>query len=165
MMRLGVVLAGLAVTVLTLAVSAWAAGPLHEKSTFSGSFTFAAGELCDFNYEQTFTVVDNALIYGDPENPDKVITQETQYVTHTNLDTGYSLSEVDHLVFTFTSADAHFKQVAMFWALRDASGKLVVQQAGQFVFNTDTGEVVTVTPHFDPDFAGVICPALGGNPA
>jgi hypothetical protein len=159
------VLAGLAVTALALAASAWAAGPLHEKSTFSDSFTFAAGELCDFNYVQTFTVVDNTLIFGDPENPDKVITQETQYVTHTNTDTGYSLSEVDHLVLTFTSADARFKQVAMFWALRDASGKLVVQQAGQFAFNTDTGEVVKITPHFDPDFAAVICPALGGNPA
>ena len=154
MMRLRL-LAGLAVTALALAASAWAAGPLHEKSTFSDSFTFAAGELCDFNYVQTFTVVDNTLIFGDPENPDKVITQETQYVTHTNTDTGYSLSEVDHLVLTFTSADAHFKQ----------SGKLVVQQAGQFVFNVDTGEVVKITPHFDPDFGAVICPALGGNPA
>jgi hypothetical protein len=164
-MRIGVVLAGLAVTVLTLAVAASAAGPLHEKSTFSGSVTFAAGELCDFNYEETFTVVDNALIYGDPENPDKVIVQETTYVTHTNLDTGYSLSEVDHVVLTFTSADARFKQVGIFWALRDASGKLVLQQAGQAVFNTDTGEVIKVTPHFNPDFAAVNCPALGGNPA
>jgi hypothetical protein len=164
MIRLGL-LAGLVATVLTMAVSAWAAGPLHEQSTFSDSFTFKKGELCDFKYVQTFTVVDNALIYGDPENPDKVIIQETQYVTHTNVATGYSLSEVDHLVLTFTSADAHFKQVGMFWALRDASGKLVVQQAGQFVFNTDTGETVKVTPHFNPDFAAVICPALGGSPA
>jgi hypothetical protein len=164
MIRLGL-LAGLAVTVLTLSVSAWAAGPLHDKSTFSDSFTFNAGELCDFNYVQEFTVVDNALIYGDPENPDKVLVQETQYVTHTNVDTGYSLSEVDHLALTFTSADAHFRQLGMFWALRDANGRLVVQQAGQLVFNTDTGEVVKVTPHFDPDFAAVICPALGGNTA
>jgi len=164
-MRFVVVLAGLAVSALTLAVSAWAAGPLHVKDTFSGSSTFAAGELCDFNYAETFTVVDNTLVYGDPENPDKVITQETLYVTHTNTDTGYSLSEVDHAVFTFTSADAHFKQVGVFWALRDASGRLVVQQAGQAVFNTDTGEVVKVTPHFDPDFAEVNCTALGGNPA
>jgi hypothetical protein len=159
------VLAGLAVTALALAVSAWAAGPLHEKSTFSDSFTVAAGELCDLNYMQTFTVVDNTLIFGDPENPDKVITYETEYNTHTNTDTGYSLSEVDHIVFTFTSADAHFKQVGVFWALRDASGRLVVQQAGQQVFNTDSGEVVKVTPHFGPDFAAVLCPALGGNPA
>jgi hypothetical protein len=164
MIRLGV-LAGLAVTALMVAVSASAGGPQHEKSTFSGTFRFAAGELCDFNYKQTFTVADNALIFGDPDNPDKVIVQETQQVTHTNRDTRYSLSEVDHLVFTFTSADAHFKQVGIFWALRDASGKLVVQQAGQLVFNTDTGELVKVTPHFNPDFAAVICPALGGNPA
>jgi len=164
MVRLGL-LAGLAATVLTLVVSASAAAPLHVKETFSGSFTFKKGELCDFRYVQSFTAVDNILIYGDPENPDKVITQETQYVTHTNVATGYSLSEQDHLVFTFTSADARFKQVGMFWALRDASGKLVVQQAGQLVFDTDTGEIVKVTPQFNPDFAAVICPALGGNPA
>ena len=150
---------------LTLAVSAWAAGPLHVKDTFSDSVTFAAGELCDFNYVESFTVFDNSLIYGDPENPDKVITQETAYITHTNADTGYSLSEVDHAVFTFTAADARFKQTGLFWALRDASGRLLVQQAGQAVFNTDTGEVVKVTPHFNPDFAEVNCTALGGNPA
>jgi len=159
------VLAGLAVTALALAASAWAAGPLHEKSTFSDSLTFAAGEICDFNYAETFTIVDNVVIFGDPENPDKVIVQETTFITHTNTDTGYSLSEEDHLVLTFTSADARFKQLAMFWALRDASGKLVVQQAGQVVFNTDTGEVVKATPHLNPDFAAVLCPALGGNPA
>jgi hypothetical protein len=144
-------------------VGHWAAA--REESTFSGSFTIPAGEGCDFTYEETFTDVDNTLIFGDPENPDRVITRETEYITHTNADTGYSLSEVDQLVFTFTSADAHFKQVGVFWALRDASGKLLVQQAGQLVFNTDTGEVVKVTPHFNPDFGAVICPALGGNPA
>jgi hypothetical protein len=148
-----------------LAVSAFAAAPLHVEETFSDSFTFNKGELCDFKYVQSFTVVDNILIYGDPENPDKVITQETQYVTHTNVSTGYTLSEEDHLVLTFTSADAQFKQLGMFWALRDAGGKLIVQQAGQLVFNTDTGEIVKVTPHLDPDFAAVICPALGGSPA
>ena len=106
MIRVGL-LAGLVVTVLTLTVSAWAARPLHDQSTFSDSFTFNAGELCDFNYVQEFTVVDNTLVYGDPENPDKVLTQEKQYVTHTNVDTGYTLSEVDHLALTFTLADAH----------------------------------------------------------
>jgi hypothetical protein len=164
MVRLGL-LAGMAAAMLMLAVSASAAAPLHVEETFSDSFTFKKGELCDFKYVQSFTVVDNILIYGDPENPDKVITQETQYVTHTNVSTGYTLSEVDHLVLTFTSADAQFKQLGMFWALRDAGGKLIVQQAGQLVFNTDTGEIVKVTPQLDPDFAAVICPALGGSPA
>ena len=57
-------------------------------------------------------------------------------------------------VFTLAAAGCHFAAIAFF-----------VQQAGQLLFNTDTGEVVKVTPHFDPDFAAVICPALGGNPA
>jgi hypothetical protein len=105
------------------------------------------------------------VIFGDPENPDRVIVQETQYNTHINLDTGYALSEVDHVVSEFTAADSTFKQVGRNWALRDATGRLLVQEAGQIVFNTDTGEVVKVTSHLTTDFAGLICPALGGNPA
>jgi len=33
------------------------------------------------------------------------------------------------------------------------------------VFDTETGELLKVTPAVNPDFAGLICPALGGQPA
>jgi hypothetical protein len=49
--------------------------------------------------------------------------------------------------------------------LRDADGKLVLIQAGQLVVNADTGEIVKLTPSINPDFAAVVCPALGGQPA
>jgi hypothetical protein len=85
--------------------------------------------------------------------------------THTNLDTGYSLTEVDHFTAEFDDGTARYKQVGIFWHLRDPSGKLVVVQAGQSIFDTNTGELLKVTPNNNPDFAAVICPALGGSPA
>jgi hypothetical protein len=38
-------------------------------------------------------------------------------------------------------------------------------KAGQLVVNADTGEIVKLTPSINPDFAAVVCPALGGQPA
>jgi hypothetical protein len=42
---------------------------------------------------------------------------------------------------------------------------LVVVQAGQLLFDTETGELLKFTPNITPGFADVICPALGGAPA
>jgi hypothetical protein len=57
------------------------------------------------------------------------------------------------------------------WHLRDADGRPVTVEAGQirqtFVISDD-GELIitnTFTPGLTPDFAEVICPALGGHPA
>jgi hypothetical protein len=144
------------------APAALADQPTHiVKQTFTGTFSFPAGQLCDFDYLQTFRVVDTGVIFADGSS----VISETEYVTHTNLDTGYTLSEVDHLVFNFDASDAQLMQVGLYWHLRDASGKLVVVHAGQAVFNTDTGELLKFTPNVGPDFAAVICPALGGQPA
>jgi hypothetical protein len=91
--------------------------------------------------------------------------------THTESKTGGvpivpggTLSEVDHFTTEINAVRERIKQVGIFWHLRDPSGKLVVVQAGAFFFDTSTGEI-RVTPNFNPDFASVICPALGGSPA
>jgi len=131
---------------MTGATAAWADTPLHEKSSFSGGETVPAGELCDFTYSLAFTIFENSTIFGDPENPDRVITQSEGHITHTNLDTGVTLTEVDYLVVQFDAADSQFKTVGIQWHLRTANGKLVVVQAGQLVVNTDTGEIVKVPP-------------------
>jgi hypothetical protein len=133
-----------------------AAPPEHFTESFEDSFTIPAGELCDFTYGQVFSGTDDVTIFGD-----RVQVQETLTVAHTNLDTNYTLTENDRLFFTF-SADSE-KHVGVFWHLRDASGKLVVVQAGQLRFD-ETG-LIKFTPNLTPDFAAVICPALGGNPA
>jgi hypothetical protein len=148
------------------APAALADQPTHVvRQTFSNSFSAPAGTLCDFNYQLDVTVVDTVVAFGDPNNPERTVLIETEYNTHTNLDTGYTLSEVDQIVFQFDASDATFKEVGLFWHLRNADGKIVVVQAGQALFNTDTGELLKVTPNFNPDFAAVICPALGGQPA
>jgi hypothetical protein len=138
---------------------------LHMTSSLSGQFDVPAGTFCDFNLREVFAIYDNSVIFGDPDDPDKVITYEEQDVTHINLDTGYTLTEVDHIVFVFTAADAHLEQFALFWHLRNSDGKIVVVQAGIITLNTDTGEVIRFTPGINPDSAAVLCPALGGSPA
>jgi hypothetical protein len=138
---------------------------LHMTSSLSGQFDVPAGTFCDFNLREVFAIYDNSVIFGDPDDPDKVITYEEQDVTHINLDTGYTLTEVDHIVFVFTAADAHLEQFALFWHLRNSDGKIVVVQAGIITLNTDTGEVIRFTPNINPDSAAVLCPALGGSPA
>ena len=94
-----------------------------------------------------------------------MVTQEKQEVTHVNLDTGYALSEIDHEVLVFDASAARFETIGLVWHLRNADGKIVVVQAGLMVIDTNTGELIKVTPHFNPNAAAVICPALGGNPA
>jgi hypothetical protein len=139
-----------------LAPTVAAAAPERFTETFEGEFFAAAGELCDFDYHQVFSGTDHVTIFGD-----RVQVHETLYVAHTNVDADYTLKERDRLYFSFREGSE--KDVGVFWHLRDASGKLVVVQAGQMRF--DENGLVRVTPHIDPDFAAVVCTALGGNPA
>lgn len=135
--------------------AAAAAAPERFTEVFEGDFDFPAGELCDFDYLQTFTGVDHVTLF-----PDRVQVQEHVTVTHTNVDTGYTLTESDSLFFTFYEDSD--KQVGIFWHLRDATGKMQVVQAGLVVADENG---VRHTPNLNPDFADVICHALGGNPA
>jgi hypothetical protein len=162
----GAMLMALSLFVLMAAAStASASRPQHERSSFSASFDFAAGELCDFAYHQDGTAYSNALIWGDLDNPTKVTDHLTQYVTHTNVDTDITLSEVDHFTFFFNARTANAKTIGLFWHLRTTEGKIVVVHAGQWVIDTNTGETVKITPNFNADFAAVVCPALGGHSA
>ena len=139
-----------------LAPVAAAGAPERFTESFEGTNFAPAGELCDFDYSQTFSGTDEVTIFGD-----RVQVQETLAVAHTNMDSNYTLTERDRIFLTF-AADSE-KHVGVFWHLRDASGKMVVVQAGQLRFD-ETG-LIKFTPNIDPDFAAVICPALGGNPA
>ena len=134
-----VLAAGTVLGVLTPAAgstAAWADGPQNVKSTFT---------------------------FENPQPPGAFCDHIAALVTHTNLDTSFTLTEVDHFT-VFTAADGQTKTVGIIWHLRDANGKIVVVQSGQLVISP-TGEIVTVTPAINPDTAAVICPALGGQPA
>jgi hypothetical protein len=159
------ILAAATAAALLLAITAGLAraDPASRHTiSFSGQEVFPAGTLCDFNYEFDITV--NGMFTSAPNGYFTV--QFTEYITHTNLDTGYSLSEVDqvnstnHLGDTFTSA-------GIFTHLRDANGHTVLVLAGEAVFDNATGQVISFTPNsgFDQTFAQIICPALGGSPA
>ena len=152
---------GLLIVALS-ASAASAAKPTHIlKQTFSDSFSAPAGTLCDFNFSQSFTLVDTGVFFDD----DSFVISETAYVTNTNDDTDFSLTEVVHNTLHLDTSKGRFKQAGLFVQLRDPSGKLVVVQAGQLLRDAETGELLKVTPAVNPDFAGLICPALGGRPA
>jgi hypothetical protein len=151
---LALTLGALAIGVLVPVAAA--AAPERFTDSFEDTFVVPAGELCDFEYSQAFSGTDVVTIFED-----RVQVQETLTVAHTNVDTGYTLTENDRLFFTFGVGSE--KDVGLFWHLRDPSGKMVVVQAGQIRF--DESGLVSVTPNLNPDFAAVICPALGGNPA
>jgi hypothetical protein len=145
---------------LAFAAGAGAAKPIHTKfSPTVGPFDFPAGTLCDFHYYETDVLEVNELDYSNGQ----IDVHIAATVVHTNVDTGYTLSETDHYSQTFY-ADGSSKTVGLLWHLRDASGKIVLVQAGQVLFDAN-GVPIKYTPNFNPDFAAVNCPALGGHPA
>lgn len=163
-------LAAAAAAVVLLAIMAGVAGAdpaVHGKSSFPSEVTFPAGTLCDFTYHGAFRTDD--IFTFVPANG-LFTDQETQYNTHTNVDTGYSLTEVDHSNVVFNpvpAPDGHGVLAGIFWHLRDPSGKVVLVKAGDLTFDPVTGDVIRYTPNtvFDKTFAEIICPALGGSPA
>jgi hypothetical protein len=164
--RRAVVLAlTLALPALTAVGGAAAAGPLHLRHVDSDTITVPAGERCDFAYRVTFTDVVHEIIFGDPEDPDRVIVHGKYTVSHTNLETGFTLHEKGVTNAFIYPQQGRGRQVGIFWHLRTPEGKLVVVKAGQVVFTFEGGPL-KVTPHLEPlESPLIICPALGGNPA
>ena len=67
---------------------AWADGPQHVMTTFSFENPQPAGTFCNFNYGEAATVSVDAIIFAGTETDHIAFTD-----THTNLDTGFSLTE------------------------------------------------------------------------
>jgi hypothetical protein len=128
------------------------------KTSISEDTVYLAGAVCDFTYEQAFTA-DITVV----DSPKGELDRVTTYVTHTNVDTGGQLTEVDQN----TSLASSPTEVGIFWHLRDSSGKNVLVKAGYVTIDPATGDIVRYTPNsgFNQTFAQTICPALGGNPA
>jgi hypothetical protein len=137
-----------------------AAAAPEQRGSFHGVFTFKAGEVCDFPYRQVVTV----NFTSKPFTNDKYIEHDQIFVSHTNQATGYTLREHDTQTFIINAKQGVIKTVGVFWHLRNAAGKLLVVEAGQLTFDSNFN-LIKVTPHVNPDFAAVICPALGGAPA
>jgi hypothetical protein len=85
--------------------------PQHVKSTFTFENPQPPGAFCDFNYGEVATVSLDAIIFAGTET-DHIAA----IVIHTNLETGFSLTEVDHFT-AFTAADGQTTAEAGSWAL------------------------------------------------
>jgi hypothetical protein len=148
-----------------MAATAHAARPHHFTGTFSDTFVRPAGEGCDFDQQISFTLVFNDLVFGDLEEPSKVISHVTADVSHTNLDTGYTLTEVDTTVQILDFEAGVGMTMGIIWKLRTPDGKLVFVQVGRATY-TFEGDLLTVTPHLLPlDVAPIVCGLLGGSAA
>jgi len=135
----------------------------EAPTTWTDSFSFELtipGDfpaICDFTYHQAVSVYIQNRMFGDGRLEQRSVVT----TTHTNLSSGYTLTDADR--FNTTSyPDGSQRVVGVWWHLRDASGTLVVHEAGQLVFDPN-GNVIKFTPNINADFAAVICPALGGT--
>jgi hypothetical protein len=152
-LTLGLALAGGGV----LAGAAPADQPATTSVSTSDTYDFAAGSLCTFHFAVTLTLTGTATVFSDRTERHLVVT-----ATHTNVDTGYTLTERDRVNQTMYP-DGTTREEGLHWDLRDASGKLVFVGAGQFTYlNDPVLGLLSATPHVGADGAAVICPALGG---
>jgi hypothetical protein len=134
----------------------------HLSFPVSGDQVFPTGTLCNFNEEDSFTgTVTFTLANGVFAEHDSL------YVTHTNLDTQYTLTEHDVVNTVIPANGSTVIQAGVFFHLTDPSGKLVLVNAGKVVFDEATGELISFTPHtgFDQTGAQIVCTDLGGAPA
>ena len=156
------------ITVMAIALAGTLVGaanakPTHFRDSFSDSFVVPAGERCDFDERISFTIRFNDVVFGDPEDPDHVISHVTAFVSHTNLETGYTLTEVDRTTERFDLVNGVGKITGIIWKLRTPEGKLVFTQMGQIVFSFEEGELKR-TPHMQPEDAStIVCSLLGGH--
>lgn len=144
---------------LSLTPVASASAATKTTTTDGETFDFPAGTLCDFHYQQELSEVVTKTVFSDG----RVHTRFDTSVVHTNLDSGYTLTEEDHYSF-LDITDVRYRNVGLLWHLRDPSGKLVLVHAGSVWFDS-VFDVIKITPDAGGDLPSVVCPALGGNPA
>lgn len=167
-MKRFVALLGVMVTAGALAVqAAGASGPVHEKVTMTfPPVDFPAGTICDFNYREEGLLTVNAKVFLDEDgNPVRVEEQDVAHIVHTNVDTGFTLTEDIHYAQHFDFVAGEVALTGNWWHLRDLDGRIVFVGSGMFIGDLVTGELLKATPNVGADFAEVNCTALGGAPA
>jgi hypothetical protein len=130
-------------------------------------FDAPAGTICDFDYRQEASYTQNLERFYDSEgNLVRVEDKVAITVRHTNLDTGYALTETDRYAAFVDFVSGEATTTGQNWHLVDQDGRLVLTGAGRFTIDLLTGDLVgDSTPHMGTDFPNVICPALGGAAA
>jgi len=150
------------VAALVCASAAQAQQVTHVSFQVSGSNTAPAGTLCDVAVKTTFSGTVAQTIFGDPDNPTRVIEHDTFDVIHTNRATGQYATEYNRGT-AISNGDTTKLSGLFFWHVRDESGKLVLNGAGMLSFRED-GEVIKQTPGLHAD-SGLLCPIIGANRA
>jgi hypothetical protein len=135
----------------------------HQTFPVSGSNTFPAGAVCDVAVRNSFTGTVSLTLFGDPNNPTKVIEHDTFNVVHTNLATGQYATEFNRGTAHSTGNTTRLTGL-FFWHVRNEAGKLVLNGAGTLTFNDETGDVLKQTPGLHPD-PSLLCRIIGANPA
>jgi hypothetical protein len=158
----------LALFVAVLGVApASAAQATRQTDTFSFAARHPAGEICDFPLRDTITLTITLLTLTDGSG-DAVLEVEhgTGTITHTNLSTGYTLTETAPLNSVRWLESNTGSTMGVQWHLRDPDGKLVLTVAGRLTYTLDPFDILSITPRVArySDYAGTICPLLGGSP-
>jgi hypothetical protein len=149
------------VAALWLAATTQAQQVTHIGGPISGSNIAPAGTLCDVAVKTSFTGTVRLTVFGDPNNPTRVIEHDTFSVVHTNLATGQYATEFN--VGTAHSVGDTTMLTSLFmWHVRTEAGKLVLNGAGMLTFNENGVSTETPGLHNDP---GLLCPIIGANPA
>jgi hypothetical protein len=128
----------------------------------SGSNIAPAGTQCDVAVKTAFLGTAATFIFGDPDNPTKVIEHDTFNVVHTNLATGQYATEFNRGNAISKGGTTKLTGV-FFWHVRNEAGKLVLNGAGMLTFD-DSGDVLKQTPGLHAD-GSLLCPIIGANPA
>jgi hypothetical protein len=141
--------------------------PTRQTDTFSFAARHPAGEVCDFALRDTVTLTIAVLTLTDTSG-DAVLEFEhgTGTITHTNLSTGYTLTETAPLNSVRWLESNTGSTMGVQWHLRDPDGKLVLTVAGRLTYTLDPFDILSITPRVArySDYAGTICPLLGGSP-
>jgi hypothetical protein len=149
------------VALLLFATAAQAQQVTRSSTPVSGSNIAPAGTQCDVAVKTTFTGTVALTVFGDPNNPTKVIEHDTFNVVHTNLATGQYATEFNRGT-AHSTGDTTKLTGLFFWHVRDESGKLVLNGAGQLTFQGD--QILKQTPGLHAD-GSLLCPIIGANPA
>jgi len=143
-----------------LAPSASAEQVTHLKQSSSWTYTSRRGETCKFAVKENFTEEVNLILFGDPDNPTRAQAEVHLDGTHTNLKTGYSVTEDDVIVNLWMPGMDRWMYVGLQWNVRTLDGEPLYIRGGQIVLDVLTGEVVSVTPSLGPSVSEVLCPLL-----
>jgi hypothetical protein len=57
--------------------------------------------VCDVPVQESGVVVENEVVFGDPNNPTRIINYQYQVIREKNVATGYTVTDRDHFTYFF----------------------------------------------------------------